>query len=452
MHKPSRNLHAGMRRFVLLVCFMGVHGQDLFLANTPPDDTPPEGPSVDALMTDLFQFWESFREPESGFYCDHVFFEGNRTCGPSDVYSSAGTGMGLIAECVFAEVGLLTREDAEGRVKKTMANLARWPGESFHGFLAHFVKASGGGYVGVSEYSTIDTAELVMGAFFAGNYFGGEVLAQARALAQNVTWSDAILDAEQPTIFPMVDPGTGAMSGNIRPFNEYYIVAYAAQLMDPNPDSKASRYFETYMGTSGAPVGRDGFPFHLSYAGQETLTDNPGGHFMSSFIPQFCWFQTRGFHTNTYYSESLFPSWLRADMAYWETLLDQDTVVWGHKVQGRLFGSGAGPGCDNGYTVNRINGTEEPIFSAAIMAGFLGAADDKVKSHINEQLTWLYDNNVCTYEKPLPNGARPRVPWRCSVRNPEWRCPSADSIDFSAMVLGYALNFLPSKFYPTYAA
>ena len=28
----------------------------------------------------------------------------------------------------------------------------------------------------LSEYSTIDTSECVLGALFAGNYFGGEVL------------------------------------------------------------------------------------------------------------------------------------------------------------------------------------------------------------------------------------------------------------------------------------
>jgi len=369
------------------------------------------------------------------------------------MYSSAGTGMGLIAECAFAEMGLLAREDAEARVQQTLTTvLASWPRESFHGFLAHFIVLKGDGYMALSEYSTIDTAELVMGALFAGNYFGGDVLMQAQTLAQSVKWSAAIKSADLPTIFPVIDPDTGVGGGNIRPYNEYYIVAYIAQLMKPDPQSKAAQYFETYMGTEGAPVGRDGFPFHATFNGFDTLTDNPDSHFMSSFIPQFCWFQTKGFHTNPYYSETLYKSWLHAEMTYWDSILDEDSEIWGHKIKGRLFGSGAGPGCEDGYTVNRINGTEEPIFSAAVMAGFLGAADDKERDHINVQLRWLHEKNVCTYEKVLPNGNTPRVPWRCSLRNTECRVVSADSIDFSTMVLGYALNFLPSKFYPTYVA
>lgn len=403
-------------------------------------------------MTDLFQFWESFREPLSGLYCDTIMFADNKSCTPGDMYSSAGTGMGLIAECVFAEVGLLTMEDAESRVRQTLANvLGSWPRESFHGFLAHFIVLKGDGYVALSEFSTIDTAELAMGALFAGNYFGGDILAQAQAFAQSVSWSDAIKSADLSTIYPVVDPVTGKGGGNIHPFNEYYIVAYIAQLMDPKPHSKASRYFETYMSLSGKPVGREGYPFHASWDGLDTLTDNPTNHFMSSFIPQFCWFQTKGFHTNHYY-EHIFRSWMQADMAYWDSILDEDSEVWGHKIKGRLFGSGAGPGCEDGYTVNRINGTEEPIFSAAIMAGFLGVANKKERDHINVQLQWLHDNDICTYEKVLPNGDRPRVPWRCSIRNTECRVVSADSIDFSTMVLGYSLNFLPEKFYPTYVA
>lgn len=35
----------------------------------------------------------------------------------------------------------------------------------------------------LGEFSTIDTAELALGALFAGNYFGGAVQAQATALA-----------------------------------------------------------------------------------------------------------------------------------------------------------------------------------------------------------------------------------------------------------------------------
>ena len=71
---------------------------------------------------------------------------------------------------------------------------------------------------------------------------------------------------------------------------------------------------------------------------------------------------------------------------------------------------------------------------------------------INIQLEWMYLNEVCAYETELPDGKKPKVLWRCSVRLPDWRAPSVDSIDFSTMILGYATNFLPKNFYNIYVA
>lgn len=455
IHKHPRRLVGGL---VVAVLCGGVLFVRLLLPDERPSDTSEREaealPRADSLMKDLFQFWEAFREPSTGIYCDTINFLPNRTCGPSDFYSAAGTGMALMAQCVFAEIGLVTRAAAEQKVEQALLVVEReWPREARTGFYAHFTLIKDGHLVPTrgTEYSTIDSAEMLMGALFAGNYFGGDIQLRAQRLARNVSWSDAIEAPDKPTIYPVVLPETSTMSGMIRPFNEYYILAYMAQLMDPSSGSKAQRYFETYMGSTGPPAGRDGYPVHKSYSRHELLTDNPRT-FMSSFIPQFCWFQTKGFHSNPYYAEKLFPAWMEADMLYWDTLLTDETVVWGKRVKGKVFGCGAGQGKSNGYTVNRIAGPEEAIFSAAIMAGFLGAADAAGRKQINVQLLWLYDNNVCVYEKELSTGMRLKVPWRCSINNSEWRSPAADSIDFSTFVLGYAVNFLPEGFYSTYAS
>eukprot|EP01043_Picozoa_sp_COSAG02_P002557 COSAG02_NODE_59_length_43585_cov_39.087752_18_plen_81_part_00 len=49
----------------------------------------------------------------------------------------------------------------------------------------------------------------------------------------------------------------------------------------------------------------------------------------SSTVPQFCWFLTKSFHTNKYYSQELYPAWLAADMKYWQTSLNQSSTCWG---------------------------------------------------------------------------------------------------------------------------
>ena len=59
------------------------------------------------------------------------------------------------------------------RLVQSLNNLlTKWPRETFSGFLVHFTNRN---LDILSEFSTIDTSECVLGALFAGNYFGGEV-------------------------------------------------------------------------------------------------------------------------------------------------------------------------------------------------------------------------------------------------------------------------------------
>ena len=56
----------------------------------------------------------------------------------------------------------------------------------------------------------------MLGALFAGNYFGGEVEDLALQLRDGTQWSDAIKSENNPRIYATVNPETGAMGGNIR--------------------------------------------------------------------------------------------------------------------------------------------------------------------------------------------------------------------------------------------
>ena len=94
--------------------------------------------------------------------------------------------MGLFSEAVATELGYLLREEAIIRVKQTlMTLLTNWPRDSHSGFMVHFTNRN---WDSLSEYSTIDTTELVLGALFAGNYFGGEILVLAQQLLDNVRY------------------------------------------------------------------------------------------------------------------------------------------------------------------------------------------------------------------------------------------------------------------------
>ena len=200
-----------------------------------------------------------------------------------------------MSEAISAQLGFQTDEQARERVVQTLLTFTTdWPREPTHGFLVHF---SNRNFDALSEFSTIDTAELVLGAMFAGNYLGGEALELATELMSSVSWSDAIKSADSPTIYPVADEVTGEMSGNIRPYNEYYLVAYLAKI-NSDPGSKAEQYFETYFGSAGSPPGDGTYPVHKNYWGYDLLTDNPN-IFMSSFIPQFCYYLSKGYQVIT---------------------------------------------------------------------------------------------------------------------------------------------------------
>ena len=63
-------------------------------------------------------------------------------------------------------MGFQTEEQARERVVQTLLTFTTsWPREPNHGFLVHF---SNRNFEALSEFSTIDTAELILGAMFAG--------------------------------------------------------------------------------------------------------------------------------------------------------------------------------------------------------------------------------------------------------------------------------------------
>ena len=150
-----------------------------------------------------------------------------------------------MSEAIAAEYGYRSKDVARERVKQSLVSVIRsWPWEYHSGFLVHFTNRN---LATLSEFSTIDTAELVLGALFVGNYFGGEVLKLATQLRDSVQWSNAIKAANNPTIYSKVDPNTGQFFGDIRPYNEYYLVAYLAMKTSPGTQSKVQKPPATWL-------------------------------------------------------------------------------------------------------------------------------------------------------------------------------------------------------------
>jgi hypothetical protein len=93
----------------------------------------------DEIMNNLFLFWNAFRDPKTGLFCDTMSLNNDVVCGDhNNRYSSASTGMGLVADCAFVEMGLLERAKAKERALQTVGSLStKWPTEKHSGCFVH---------------------------------------------------------------------------------------------------------------------------------------------------------------------------------------------------------------------------------------------------------------------------------------------------------------------------
>ena len=91
-----------------------------------------------------------------------------------DIASIAAVGFALCAYMIGVERGYISKEEGYNRTLKTLQTIKNNVPHS-HGFLAHFVNLNTVEMIKNTEYSTIDTAILLMGAITVGEYFGEEV-------------------------------------------------------------------------------------------------------------------------------------------------------------------------------------------------------------------------------------------------------------------------------------
>ena len=86
-------------------------------------------------------------------------------------------------------------------ILKTLQTLKKV--DSFKGFYVHFIEQKTLKNVKFKEYSTIDTAILLMGAITAGEFFGGEVKALVNDMVNAVDWNFFVTERKDRKIFRM---------------------------------------------------------------------------------------------------------------------------------------------------------------------------------------------------------------------------------------------------------
>jgi hypothetical protein len=161
-------------------------------ASTPLDAA--DAAFLDDLQRRTFDYFWELADPRTGLVPDRW---------PTKSFASvAATGFGLTAYPIGVERGWVSREQARQRVLRTLRFLWEAPQgpeprgvTGYRGFFYHFLVLATGERFEQVELSTIDTALLLAGVLFCGEYFDGDDAAEgeirrlAAALYARVEWS-----------------------------------------------------------------------------------------------------------------------------------------------------------------------------------------------------------------------------------------------------------------------
>lgn len=134
-----------------------------------------------------FAFFWNETSPLTGLTRDRAPNALDASSAPSPIASLAATGYMLSALAIGVERGWVDRSAAAERALTALRFLSeRMPHRQ--GFFPHFVDMHTGERAWKSEFSSIDTALLIVGARAVGQYFGSEIAQRAEALYARIDW------------------------------------------------------------------------------------------------------------------------------------------------------------------------------------------------------------------------------------------------------------------------
>lgn len=161
--------------------------------------------------------------------------------------SIASVGYSLSALPIGVENGWIDKKEAEDTVVK-MLNKTRQL-ERVNGFFYHFYNYYTGDKLKV-EVSNIDTAIYLMGAIFAGEYFGGEAKRLAKEIYDEVNWP-WFFDNDKKQFYMGFSPTKKGykMQGHWDVYAEHLMMIVLASGSDTYPVTDCYEGFKRFKGT-----------------------------------------------------------------------------------------------------------------------------------------------------------------------------------------------------------
>lgn len=376
---------------------------------------------IDELFQNSYKLYKDIRK-SNGVYLDALALNG-AGAKPAAI---AANGIGLMSLCIsdamYAKTGDAVNWEATANqviaTTQTFIDFKNNGKINGAGMFPRYFRWDSGSQEGTwpYEYSTIDNAIFAMGLQMCKNYFSGNatIVSNVNILLASMDYTKAIY----PTQMAMVlDQSGNNGSAFTSPFNEYMLVSWLAKNANvANPGyAKSQTFWNTYFANpTTAPISRP------NYAGYVTLSD---GGYLSSFIPQFCYYFVNIFKNDANYM-SYYNNWLNADKLFAINDGAPNNYEWG-------LGAGEIPG--GGYSADKINDNPNKIVSPHIISGF-----STIYSNAKSDLLSLYNNGSGASVYGLPSNTSKKVLWRYKRNDTAARASYVQAIDYSTMLFGLA--------------
>ncbi|MEJ6645276.1 MAG: hypothetical protein QNL33_18690 [Akkermansiaceae bacterium] len=384
-----------MLKSIVSVCLLSLARADSGAIETSKKLAP--------LFEASLEFYDTLQRTSKGLYRDSYLPEGdlkkNRTC------SSAAVGIGLMGLCMEHRLG---RDDEAGaKALQTLRALngkvvGFAPARDSSGFHRHFFDSENG--EGTSEFSTIDTAIMVVGALYCRNTFDHPAIRrEADQLWNSIDWQLALASQDGRRLHMTAANGKPGDRTVTQLFNEYYLLAWLI-----HEEAKQ-------RGIEGSLPNLEDLPMltreNITVLAEPRLTPQ------SSFTIQFPFYMSQPGSSKVSYT-SFVQNQAKLDQRISSRLNGAD----------RFWGCGAGITPDKGYLASNFDDNPGKMVSPHIIAGFL-----PVSPIAQVHLLKLYSDPSLRLKTP----AGEILP-RFSVEKPSWRPPRIESIDYASMIFGLA--------------
>ena len=361
--------------------------------------------SLEPLFQTTLDYYGKLLRTPNGMYLNS--WRLNQSKRPNNFCSIASVGVGLMALCMEHELGrnpnaaeqaLQTLRTFNGKVKDYKLD------RDSSGFFRHFYNANTG--KGKSEFSTIDTSILVVGALYCRNTFKDpRIISEADELWKSIDWQKALAKPNGTRLYMVMKDGKPKPHSITAMFNEYYILNWLIredQLKKTGKSNlKTFREFTTWNNNG------------------LTLLSDPRKVPHCSFIVQFPLYMCQ-------------PGAADADfLKFVQAQAKADQRASSQRTKApHLWGCGAGLTPRQGYKASDYNMNQDNVVSPNIIAGFIPAHPEAQR-----HLAKLYKNPKLLVKTPHGN-----ILPRFSVDMPNWKPHHIEGIDYSSMLFGLAAS------------